>query len=83
MSEILKGATPAEWLSYCCEVFGRPILSEGAAAAYLEGLAEEPEALKQAFSQAIKCARSFPLPVELREWMHFHRLKPHTGKTHA
>jgi hypothetical protein len=83
MKEILKGATPVEWLSYCCEVFGRPILSEGAAAAYLDGLTEDPEALKQAFSQAIKCARSFPLPAELREWMYFHRLKPHTGKPHA
>ncbi|WP_434642686.1 hypothetical protein [Achromobacter piechaudii] len=80
MGEILNGATPVQWLSYCCEVFGRPILSDGAAAAYLNGLTEDPEALRQAFSQAIKHAKSFPLPVELREWMYVHRLKPHAGK---
>ncbi|MNL00888.1 hypothetical protein D3C87_1213350 [compost metagenome] len=83
MSEILKGATPVEWLSYCCEVFGRPMLSEGAAAAFLDGLTEDPDALKQALSQAIKRARRFPLPVELRELMYVHRLKPHTGQSHA
>lgn len=83
MSEILKGATPIEWLSYCCEVFGRPILSEGAATAFLDGLTEDPESLRQAFSQAIKYARTFPLPVELREWMCINRLKPYTGAAYA
>lgn len=83
MSEILKGATPIEWLAYCCEVFGRPILSEGAATAYLDGLTEDPESLREALSHAIKYARNFPLPVELREWMCINRLTPHTGKLHA
>ncbi|MDF3940731.1 hypothetical protein P3W66_11870 [Achromobacter denitrificans] len=83
MSEILKGATPIEWLSYCCEVFGRPILSEGAATAYLDDLTDDPESLREAFSQAIKYARSFPLPVELREWMCINRLKPQRGKSYA